>query len=133
MKNLNTLLVLHIFSIFDKKSGIKGIVFQRLFELCERNDQLKIIVEIVKNIEEISKDWNFPSKSEDSYIEHAVKLLIKTTSLLLPSMLVLHTSSSSTSAMIKSLLPSKLRMRLRDAYYQVLKSLLLLTQLTFYN
>ncbi len=49
--------VLHIFSIFDEKSGIKGIVFQRLFELCDRNDQLKIIVENVKNIEEISKDW----------------------------------------------------------------------------
>jgi len=49
--------VLHIFSIFDEKSALKGGVFQRLFELCDRNDQLKIIVENVKNIEEISKDW----------------------------------------------------------------------------
>ena len=50
--------MLHIFSIFDEKSALKGVVFQRLFELCDRNDQLKIIVENVKKVEEISKEWN---------------------------------------------------------------------------
>lgn len=49
--------VLHIFSIFDEKSALKGIVFQKLFELCDRNNQLKIIVENVKNVEEKSRDW----------------------------------------------------------------------------
>jgi hypothetical protein len=49
--------VLHIFSIFDEKSALKGVVFQRLFELCDRNDQLKIIVENVKKVEEISGEW----------------------------------------------------------------------------
>lgn len=32
-------------------------MFQRLFELCDRNDQLKIIVENVKKVEEISREW----------------------------------------------------------------------------
>lgn len=49
--------VLHIFSIFEEKSALKGVVFQRLFELCDKNGQLKIIVENLKKIEEISRDW----------------------------------------------------------------------------
>jgi len=49
--------VLHIFSIFDERSSLKGVVFQRLFELCDKNDQLKIIVENLKKIEEISAEW----------------------------------------------------------------------------
>ena len=49
---------MHIFSIFDEKSALKGVVFQRLFELCDRNDQIKIIVENLKKVEEISKEWN---------------------------------------------------------------------------
>jgi hypothetical protein len=49
--------VLHIFSIFDERSGLKGVVFQRLFELCDKNGQLKIIVENLKKVEEISKEW----------------------------------------------------------------------------
>ena len=32
-------------------------MLQRLFELCDKNGQLKIIVENLKKIEEISKDW----------------------------------------------------------------------------
>lgn len=32
-------------------------MFQRLFELCERNDQTKIIIEQLKKVEEISADW----------------------------------------------------------------------------
>jgi hypothetical protein len=28
-----------------------------LFELCDRNDQLKIIVENVKKVEDISREW----------------------------------------------------------------------------
>jgi hypothetical protein len=49
--------MLHIFSIFDEKSALKGIVFDRMLNLCELNRQLKIIVDNVKNIEEISHDW----------------------------------------------------------------------------
>jgi hypothetical protein len=49
--------VLHIFSIFNETSSLKGVVFQRLFQLCEKNDQIKIIVENLKKIEEISKEW----------------------------------------------------------------------------
>jgi hypothetical protein len=49
--------VLHIFSIFDDKSPLKGIVFQRMFELCDKNGQLKIIVENLKKVEEISAEW----------------------------------------------------------------------------
>jgi len=49
--------VLHIFSIFDEKSAFKGLVFQRLFELCDKHGQLKIIVENLKKVEEISREW----------------------------------------------------------------------------
>lgn len=49
---------MHIFSIFTEKSSLKGVVFQRLFQLCEKNDQLKIIIEQVKKVDEISKEWN---------------------------------------------------------------------------
>jgi Ca2+-transporting ATPase len=40
--------VLHLFSIFDERSALKGVLFQRLFEICERNGQLKIVVENLK-------------------------------------------------------------------------------------
>lgn len=50
--------VLHIFSIFHERCALKGVVFQRLFQLCDSNDQLKIIIEQVKKVEEISKEWN---------------------------------------------------------------------------
>ena len=36
---------------------MKAVTFKRLFELCDRNDQLKIIVENLKNIESIAKEW----------------------------------------------------------------------------
>lgn len=36
---------------------MKALTFKRLFELCDKNNQLKIIVENLKKIEEISKDW----------------------------------------------------------------------------
>jgi hypothetical protein len=49
--------VLHLFSIFDERSALKGVLFQRLFEICERNGQLKIVVENLKKVEEISRDW----------------------------------------------------------------------------
>ena len=49
--------VLHLFSIFDERSGLKGVLFQRLFELCDRNGQLKIVVENLKKVEEISREW----------------------------------------------------------------------------
>lgn len=49
--------VLHIFSIFNERSALKGVCFQRLFELCDKNGQLKIIIENLKKIEEISSEW----------------------------------------------------------------------------
>jgi hypothetical protein len=49
--------VLHIFSIFNETSPLKGVVFLRLFKLCDRNDQIKIVIENLKKIEDISKDW----------------------------------------------------------------------------
>lgn len=67
--------VLHIFSIFDEKSALKGVVFQRLFEQCDRNHQLKIIVENVKKIEEISKDWNMSiEERKELYRSSAITL-----------------------------------------------------------
>jgi hypothetical protein len=36
---------------------LKGVVFERLFTLCEKNGQIKIIIENLKNIEDISKEW----------------------------------------------------------------------------
>eukprot|EP00347_Sterkiella_histriomuscorum_P023152 403335751 len=49
--------ILLIYSIFSETSAMKSISFQRLFELCDRNNQLKIIVDNLKNIESISKEW----------------------------------------------------------------------------
>lgn len=36
---------------------MKALTFKRLFQLCDANNQLKIIVENLKKIEELSKDW----------------------------------------------------------------------------
>jgi hypothetical protein len=67
--------VLHIFSIFDEKSALKGVVFKRLFELCDRNDQLKIIVENVKKVEEISREWAMSiDERRDLYRSAAITL-----------------------------------------------------------
>jgi hypothetical protein len=49
--------VLHIYCIFDEKSSSKAIAFQRLFEICDKNGQLKIINENLANIEQLSKEW----------------------------------------------------------------------------
>ena len=67
--------VLHIFSIFDEHSPLKGVVFQRLFELCDKNGQLKIIVENLKKVEEISKEWTMSlDERRDLYRSCAVIL-----------------------------------------------------------
>jgi hypothetical protein len=67
--------VLHIFSIFNEFSALKGVVFLRLFKLCEKNDQLKIIVENLKKIEEISKDWAMSiDERKELYRECAITL-----------------------------------------------------------
>ena len=66
---------MHIFSIFGETCALKGVVFLRLFKLCERNDQLKIIIENVKKIEEISKDWAMSvDERKELYRECAVTL-----------------------------------------------------------
>ena len=41
---------------------MKSLTFQRLFELCDKNGQLKIIVENLKKIEEISQDWKLSTE-----------------------------------------------------------------------
>lgn len=50
--------LLHIFSIFQEKSTFKGLAFRRLVEFCDKEKQLAIIVENVKKVDEISKEWN---------------------------------------------------------------------------
>lgn len=36
---------------------MKAVAFQKLFETCDKNGQLKIIVENLKNIEQVSQEW----------------------------------------------------------------------------
>ncbi len=36
---------------------MRGIVFQRLFQMCDKNGQLKIIIDNLKQVITISKDW----------------------------------------------------------------------------
>lgn len=50
--------LLHIFSIFGSTSPFKGLTFRRLVEFCDKEHQLTIIVNNVKKVEEISKEWN---------------------------------------------------------------------------
>ena len=57
--NINTLYrILHIYSIFNEHSSMKALSFQKLFDVCDKNNQLKIIVDNLKNIESISREWN---------------------------------------------------------------------------
>lgn len=37
---------------------MKSAAFQRLADTCDKNNQVKIIVENLKNIDNISRDWN---------------------------------------------------------------------------
>ena len=41
---------MHIYCIFDETSPMKALSFQKLFEICDKNDQLKIIVDNLINI-----------------------------------------------------------------------------------
>jgi hypothetical protein len=50
--------LLYVFSSLDEKSGAKGVVFTRMFELCHKGGHLNIIINNVQKIEEISKDWS---------------------------------------------------------------------------
>jgi len=49
--------MLHIYSVFNEKSQFRAVAIQRLFELCDKNDQITIVIENLKKIEEISNDW----------------------------------------------------------------------------
>lgn len=76
-QNLILYRVLHIFSIFDEKSALKGVTFQKLFELCDKNDQIKIIVENLKKIEEISKEWDLSLDERKELYKSCAKTLDK--------------------------------------------------------
>ena len=37
---------------------MKGLAFKKLVEFCNKEKQLTIIIDNVKKVEEISKEWN---------------------------------------------------------------------------
>jgi hypothetical protein len=52
--------MLHLFSIYADTSALKGIVFQKMFLLCDKENHLDIIISNLQNIEKISASWNMP-------------------------------------------------------------------------
>lgn len=123
-----------IFSAYLTKRAAWRVLFSRdCSNFATEMTNSKLLSKTWRTLRRSQRTGNWHSMREDSCIEHAHRLLIKTTSQLLHSKSVLRTLSSSISVMIKSLQPSRLRMRLRDAYSLELKYLLLSTSLTSSN
>lgn len=106
-----------IFSAYLTKRVPSKVLFSRdCLNFATEMTSSKLLSKTSRTLRRSQRNGNCHSTREENCTEHAHKHSIKTTSQSLHSKLALHTSSFSTSAMIKSWLPSRLRMRLRDAY-----------------
>jgi hypothetical protein len=69
--------LLHIFSIFGPKSSFKGLTFRRLVQFCDKENQLGIIINNVKNVETLSKEWNLSQQDRRELYKSCSHILDK--------------------------------------------------------
>lgn len=49
--------LVHVYGIFSNTNGFKALVFAQLCQLCQRQNNLSIIVERARNVEQEAQEW----------------------------------------------------------------------------